>query len=140
MNYGTEVPLGVDARPVAIATATPQVASSISGVVVATTAKASSAAVATKVTKAPKAPKAPKATKATKATKAAKKKRTPGAPSAAALERQRLSRRSKCIEAKAKLRRIDNRFRAGFKGAEGERLRERQQTWTMVKNEFCSPN
>lgn len=85
-----------------------------------------------------------KATKTTFAkatsTKAAKKKRKPSAPSAAALERQRLSRRSKCIEAKAKLRRIDNKFRSGFKGPEGERLRERQQTWTMVKNEYCAPN
>lgn len=78
---------------------------------------------------------APKKKASAKKTKKKPKKK---AQTSASLERQRLSHRSKCIEAQAKLRRIETRLRQGVKAKQGERLRERQHSWGIIKREYCT--
>lgn len=124
IHYGSEAPKGVEVETIQMASHTPSTPSA-------------SADTASSTSKKSRNTKTQGKRSAGTSRKTTKKKRK--APSSTALERQRISRRSKCIEAKAKLRRIDNKFRSGFTGRQGERLRERQQVWTMIKNEFCSP-
>lgn len=126
VHFGEEAPTGVNAERINLPA-------------VARAPKPSPSSEAPKEVKKP-APKKPKKKTAEPKPKkkSSRKKSARKAPTTAALERQRLSHRSKCIEAQAKLRRIETRLRQGVKTKQGERLRERQHSWGIVKREYCT--